>query len=162
MNVTAGVGKEVVMDPRGTNRHPYSRYLAATFAFLFDKSGRVLLLTEQDSERKYMCDLPGGTLTDNEKPVAGLYREVFEETGLRIQLLSPLCWLKFDMHDSGCPILVAFYIAEAEHGHVSLSPEHTSFRWVTIEEFQSEGLKVSADPEIVAACFARYRELTER
>lgn len=162
MNISVAAGEKTAVGPRDTNHHPYSRYLAAVFAFLFDQSGRMLLLSEQDSERKYMCDLPGGTLTDYEQPVTGLYREVFEETGLRIRLLSPLCWLKFDIHDSDCPILVAFYIAETSQVNVSLSPEHKSFRWVTIEEFKREGLEVSADPEIVEACFARYRELTAR
>lgn len=162
MNISVAAGEKTAVDPRDTNHHPYSRYLAAVFAFLFDQTGRLLLLSEQDSERKYMCDLPGGTLTDDEQPVAGLYREVYEETGLRIRLLSSLCWLKFDIHDSGCPILVAFYIAETSQVNVSLSPEHKSFRWVTTEEFMREGLEVSADPEIVEACFARYHELTTR
>jgi ADP-ribose pyrophosphatase YjhB (NUDIX family) len=162
MNVSVPAREKTAVDPRDTNHHPYSRYLAAVFAFLFDQSGRMLLLREQDNERKYMCDLPGGTLTDDEQPVNGLYREVFEETGLPIRLLSPLCWLKSDIHDSGCPILVAFYIAETSQLNVSLSPEHNSFRWVPIEEFRREGLEVSADPEIVEACFARYVELTAR
>jgi ADP-ribose pyrophosphatase YjhB (NUDIX family) len=147
------------MGSRRANNHPYSHYLAAAFAFLFDPHGRVLLLNEQDDERKYMCDLPGGTLTDQEGPVAGLHREVLEETGLRIELLSPLCWLKRDVHDSGLPILVAFYMAETRDSEVSLSPEHKSFRWVSVEEFERDHLQVSADPEIVQACLDCYREL---
>lgn len=147
------------MGYRRANDHPYSHYLAAAFAFLFDPYGRVLLLNEQDDERKYMCDLPGGTLTDQEEPVAGLHREVLEETGLHIELLSPLCWLKWDMHDSGSPILVAFYIAETHDRDVSLSPEHKSFRWVSIEEFEQGHLEVSADPKIVHTFLNRYGEL---
>lgn len=147
------------MGPRRPNDHPYSHYLAAAFAFVFDQHGRMLLLDEQDDDRKYMCDLPGGTLTDQEGPVSGLHREVREETGLHIELLSPLCWLKWDMHESGYPILVAFYIAEARESTVSLSPEHQSFRWISIEEFQREKLEVSAEPQIVQACIDHYREI---
>lgn len=147
------------MARRRTNQHPYSHYMAAAFAFVFDSYGRILLLSEQDYERKYMYDLPGGTLTDQEGPVKGLHREVMEETGLHIELLSPLCWLKWDTHESGYPILVAFYIAETYERDIFLSREHKSFRWISIEEFQYEQLEVSAGPEIVQAFFDRYREL---
>src|SRR5579859_2848655 len=114
------------MKSRSPNKHPYSHYLAAAFAFLFDSQGRLLLLRESGDDAKYTHDLPGGTLTDEERPVDGLQREVLEETGLKIRLLAPLCWLKWDRHDSGDPILVAFYLAEVTEGNVSLSEEHMS------------------------------------
>lgn len=144
--------------PQHTNRHPYSQYMAAVFAFLFDREGRLLLLSEPDDRRKYMWDLPGGTLTDQEKPVAGLHREIMEETGLRIKLLSPLSWLKWDRHDSGKPILVAFYIAETLGGEVHISEEHQAYRWVSPHEFREEDLAVSADKEIVDIFFELYLE----
>lgn len=150
------------MSPRTVNQHPYSRYLAAAFAFLFDKNGELLLLRENEEHAKYTWDLPGGTLTDDERPLDGLRREVFEETGLRIRLLSPLCWLKWDMHDSGQPILVAFYVAEVADGKVSLSEEHASYRWISPTEFRTQGIEVSAEQEIVEAAFEQYEERCDR
>jgi ADP-ribose pyrophosphatase YjhB (NUDIX family) len=144
--------------PRRTNHHPCSHYMAAAFAFLFDHRSRLLLLSEQDEGRKYMWDLPGGTLTDYEQPVDGLHREIMEETGLRIELLSPLCWLKLDRHESGHAILVAFYVAETRDSEVSLSEEHQNYRRVSIEQFRQEHLEVSANKEIVEACFEHYLE----
>ncbi|MBS2963339.1 NUDIX hydrolase [Actinocrinis puniceicyclus] len=147
------------MQQTEANHNPSSRYLGGAFAFLFDDKGRFLLLGERPDTRKYMWDLPGGTLTDEEPPVEALHREVFEETGLRLRLLSPLCWLKWDRHRSGAPILVAFYVAHVvAPDDVRLSEEHTEYRWVTMEEFEYERLAVSAEEEIVRECFALYRQ----
>lgn len=135
-------------------------YLGAAFAFVFDGRGRMLLLKEHESRRKYMWDLPGGTLCDGESPVEGLHREVMEETGLEIELMTSTCWLKQDWHESGRAILVSFYLARGGERKVRLSEEHIDYRWVTRQEFTDEGLTVSAEREIVDDCFARYRGCT--
>jgi 8-oxo-dGTP diphosphatase len=119
------------------------QYLAGAFAFLFDQSGRLLLLEERADRRKYMFDLPGGTLQPFEDPIAGLRREVREETGIEIGSVSPLCHLKYDVHDSGQPILVAFYVAQAASSSVQLSMEHAGHRWVTREEYDTNQYTVS-------------------
>ncbi|MFJ4832412.1 NUDIX domain-containing protein [Streptomyces sp. NPDC088747] len=134
--------------------------MAAAFAFIFSPDGKLLLLKEDEKKRKYMWDLPGGTLGNREVPLDGLHREVQEETGLNITVLSPTCWLKWDLHESGNPILVAFYLAATENPQVTVSEEHTSYRWVTSSEYFDERLKVSAEEPIVVDCFDRYRELT--
>ncbi|MFD6294160.1 NUDIX domain-containing protein [Streptomyces sp. NPDC060235] len=134
--------------------------MAAAFAFIFSPDGDLLLLKEEEKKRKYMWDLPGGTLTDQEAPLTGLHREVREETGLKINVLSQSCWLKWDCHESGNPILVAFYLASTDTREVTVSEEHTEFRWVKPAEYSRERLRVSAGEPIVAECFTRYRELT--
>jgi len=123
------------------------QYLAGAFAFLFDHSDRFLLLEERADKKKYMFDLPGGTLQPNEEPVLGLRREVFEETGIEIGSVSHLCHLKYDIHDSGQPILVAFYVARSASSIVRLSGEHTDHRWVTREEYDRENYTVSLENE---------------
>src|SRR5688572_19193849 len=112
------------------NREP-GLFLGAAFAFVFNEQGEVLLLREHDSKRKYMWDLPGGTLASGERPLDGLRREVMEETGLAIELSSPFSYLKWDRHESGRPILVAFYLAHCRDGEVTMSGEHAGYRWVT-------------------------------
>jgi hypothetical protein len=54
--------------------------------------------------------------------------------------------------------LVAFYVAETHDSEVSLSEEHQNYRWVSIEQFRQEHLEVSANEEIVEACFEHYLE----
>lgn len=119
------------------------QYLAGAFAFLFDHSDRFLLLEEREGTKKYMFDLPGGTLQPNEEPTAGLRREVLEETGIEIGTVSHLCHLKYDMHESGQPILVAFYVARTTSSTVRLSREHAGHRWVTREEYDRLNYTVS-------------------
>ncbi|MFD5520568.1 NUDIX domain-containing protein [Streptomyces sp. NPDC127066] len=133
--------------------------MAAAFAFVFSPDGKLLLLKEDEKKRKYMWDLPGGTLSNSEDPLHGLHREVREETGLHIDVMSPTCWLKWDLHESGNPILVAFYLATCRASHVTVSEEHTSYRWVTPAQYFNEQLKVSAEEPIVEDCFTRYQEL---
>ncbi|MGW7041150.1 NUDIX domain-containing protein [Streptomyces avermitilis] len=141
-------------------RSSHCLYMAAAFAFVFSPDGKLLLLKEDEKKRKYMWDLPGGTLTDQEAPLSGLHREVWEETGLKINVLSQSCWLKWDSHESGNPILVAFYLASTDAWEVTVSEEHTAYRWVTPAEYTRERLRVSAEEPIVADCFTRYREIT--
>ena len=123
-------------DPRGL-------YLAGAFAFVFNDAGRFLLLEERQDKRKYMYDLPGGTLQPDEDPIAGLRREVLEETGIAIRDISPLCHLKYDRHESGRPILVAFHVARTASTDVVISTEHAGHRWVTREEYDEKGYQVS-------------------
>ncbi len=120
-------------------------YLAGAFAFVFNEAGEFLLLEERQDKRKYMFDLPGGTLQPDEDPIAGLRREVLEETGVELSELSPLCHLKCDRHESGRSILVAFYVAKCLRPCVKTSVEHSGHRWVTRQEYDVNGYTVSLD-----------------
>jgi len=73
----AGVGDDEVGEP-------YQR--VAAYAVV--TSGRGLLLTQFNAQTHVSGDwgLPGGGLDDGESPVEGVHREVWEETGQRIEL----------------------------------------------------------------------------
>ncbi|MFM6850463.1 MAG: NUDIX hydrolase [Terrabacter sp.] len=73
----AGVGADEVGEP-------YQR--VAAYAVV--TSGRGLLLTQFNSQTHVAGDwgLPGGGLDEGESPVDGVHREVWEETGQRIEL----------------------------------------------------------------------------
>ncbi|WP_020144833.1 NUDIX hydrolase [Terracoccus sp. 273MFTsu3.1] len=73
----AGVGDDEVGEP-------YQR--VAAYAVV--TSGRGLLLTQFNTQTHVSGDwgLPGGGLDDGESPVEGVHREVWEETGQRIEL----------------------------------------------------------------------------
>ena len=139
-------------------------YLGAAFAFMFDERGRFLLLEERPERRKYMYDLPGGTLGPAEDPIDGLRREVREETGLSLDLASPLCYLKWDSHESGYPILVAFYVARMTgvHTAVETSSEHSGYRWVTPTEYREEALEVSLANQHVESLLQIYERDARR
>src|SRR5919205_1147334 len=71
-------------------RHLFLRILNPSFmvgamALIQDEQGRVLIL-EHTYRRQLPWGLPGGWLKRAESPEAGLAREVFEETGLRVRV----------------------------------------------------------------------------
>ncbi|MBI2476095.1 MAG: NUDIX hydrolase [Candidatus Taylorbacteria bacterium] len=88
-------------------------------------------------------DLPGGELDYGEDPVAGIAREVREETGLEVKNLKP-----FDVFGHENPVgfwVTIAYTSEAVNDTVAISFEHDDFKWVTKEEF----LKLPASPKII-------------
>lgn len=121
-------------------------FLAAAFALIFNEDDDLLVLEEHPDRRKYGWDLPGGTLSTAEKPVDALRREVLEETGLELVLESPLCFLKWDWHDSDAPILVAFYVAWVTgRPAVRVSREHIAHRWLSPNDPDGRTLPVPAE-----------------
>jgi ADP-ribose pyrophosphatase YjhB (NUDIX family) len=77
-------------------------------------------------------DFPGGRLEHGEDATSGLEREVFEETGLKINVIRLVQTLNENPVKRN-----HFYIAfecRILSGEVRLSHEHTAFRWATKEE----------------------------
>ena len=56
-------------------------------ALVVDAEGRVLLARRSIEPGTGLWDIPGGFLGESEDPVAGLHRELLEETGLKIEPL---------------------------------------------------------------------------
>ncbi len=77
---------------------------------------------------------PGGRLSKLEDPIAGLRREVYEETGLKIEVLEPVTtWFgKFNKR----LLLSIDYLCCTKDERVALSPEHTDFRWLTLPQLR--------------------------
>jgi 8-oxo-dGTP diphosphatase len=106
----------------------------AVGAYIFH-DGRVLLLKRRNSPFTFAP--PGGRLSVEEDPVAGIQREVFEETGLRIRLIG-LAHVWFGSMDGRMPELLCInYLAESEGSQVRLSEEHSGFVWASREEIAS-------------------------
>lgn len=55
------------------------QFMIGVFATIFDNQNRVLLCHRRDHD---LWNLPGGGLEPNETPLAGIKREILEETGL--------------------------------------------------------------------------------
>ncbi len=63
---------------------------ASAVQALVVRDGRVLLARRDRAPGEGKWDLPGGFLEEGEEPVAGLRRELLEETGLHVELRSYL------------------------------------------------------------------------
>jgi 8-oxo-dGTP diphosphatase len=108
----------------------FTHQLAAN-AYLMD--GDRFLLLKRNRE-PFIWAPPGGRLEKNEDPLAGLEREVKEETGLEIEIITPAnTWFgKW----KGNWLLSIDYLALKKGGKIRLSEEHTDFRWITFEELE--------------------------
>jgi 8-oxo-dGTP pyrophosphatase MutT (NUDIX family) len=99
-------------------------FMVGAMALIQDAEGRVLVL-EHTYRRDIPWGLPGGWLKHAETPEAGLTREVFEETGLRVQVTSLLAadfW--------GDTQLDLLYRCSVESGIYTASDETAAHRWV--------------------------------
>ena len=89
------------------------------------RNGKILLLV---NDRGY--DLPGGHLKRGEHPIAGLKREVEEETGLTIPTpeIKDLFFIKGNKRFYSCPFM---------RDDIVLSDEHSSYEFVDIDDLDS-------------------------
>jgi 8-oxo-dGTP diphosphatase len=96
---------------------------------LIDTDDRFMIVKRSSDAEKYPneWDFPGGHIHEDEDEIAGLKREVKEETALDIA--SPE-----EVSQEG---RIKFYKTRQYNGTIELSEEHTTHKWVTIEELDS-------------------------
>lgn len=107
-------------------------------AILFDRSGRLLILKDAESQAG---DFPGGRLGAQEvyEPWnQALGREIREELGaaLHVQLeTEPFYFFPHRILNGGHPALCFCYRGALQAGEIVLSAEHDWFDWVTPDDF---------------------------
>ena len=112
-------------EPRLTHR-------VAVTAYIF--SGNRVLLLHRVNEPK-IWGPPGGRLQLEEDPRLGVSREIFEETGLEIELLGVVdIW--FGSHGGGKLVSID-YLARSSKTEVVLSEEHSDYRWASLEDLKN-------------------------
>ena len=115
--------------------------------------GRLLLLQKKDKEGLHPWEFPGGGVQSGEDFEEALIREVGEETGLSIRILS-LGSIWTYHRDETQQLDGVIFIAAADSDVVTLSDEHLDYRWVTPEEFPSYHLQESLQESL--ARMARF------
>ncbi len=98
--------------------------------------GKVLVLhestTNPDGVQAGKYGLPGGRLNTGEYFLDGLYREVREESGLAIEMITPLLvdeW-RHAVRGEQWQIVGIFYLCKAISTDVILSNEHDAYLWI--------------------------------
>lgn len=116
-----------------------------TVAFFIVHEGKVLLVNHPRYDKWIP---PGGHIELNEDPEEALYREIEEETGLEVEILSNrpvfispgtkalLTPNYMDVHEANPPHMHIglTYFARAKSGAFQLSDEHSEIRWFTENE----------------------------
>ena len=114
----------------------------ATKAFVLYQ-GKVLILKEAgsytDGTNTGKYDLPGGRLKPGEQFNEALKREVFEETGLDIEIGSPISvgeWRPV-VRDEQWQVVGIFFKCISDTDVVKLSEDHDSFLWIDPKDYSN-------------------------
>ena len=92
---------------------------------LFLNDGSIILLKSSNKKDKRGFDLPGGHMRHGESREQALEREVFEETGLKINQIQDLHYNHGNKK---------FFCAQAESDDIMLSDEHYDYKIIKPEE----------------------------
>ncbi len=108
-------------------------------AFSLNEKGQFLILeknTEGRPEHTGKWDIPGGRITAGTSLMENLAREIFEETGLDIDLTYPPKLLRAEdiINPRAHTIRLTYWIHVK--GTVTLSGEHLSYQWVNLPELK--------------------------
>lgn len=105
---------------------------------------RLLVLNKSADERSrgveptVQYDFPGGRMEFGEQPVEALKREVYEETGLDIEVGQLIdAWTIVD-RDFGLQLVGLTYLCRKRTGEVQLSDEHVAASWLSRMEIQEQ------------------------
>jgi 8-oxo-dGTP diphosphatase len=110
----------------------YENPAVTAFAFV-ERSGLYLVLERGQEPYRGRWELPGGFVEAGERPVDAVIREIFEETGLRVEQPATLGAYTSRYGDDGkWTVDVAFY-CQAPAGGLKLSAESSDAAWVSIE-----------------------------
>lgn len=110
---------------------------------VFNKEGKLLVLrrSNNDTHRPGGADFPGGKVEDGEGVFEGAVREMAEEAGLRLnpsdlQLLFATTKADYNTdYKTDINIVWLGFVAKLPNDQViTLSHEHQSFNWFTLEE----------------------------
>lgn len=109
----------------------------ATKGFIF-KHGKLLTIYKtakeagSDPNPNLKNDQPGGRVEFGEDPNIALIREIKEETGLTVSVISPFSVWHYV--NKGFQLVGINFLCEWCAGEVCLSKEHENYEWLALEE----------------------------
>lgn len=106
------------------------RHSVSVAGVLVDDQGRALIIRRRDNGH---WEPPGGILEHGESIEDGLRREVYEETGLKIEP-GPLTGVYQNMRRH---IIALVFRCRAVGGQLSENDEAAAFRWATSDEISA-------------------------
>jgi len=115
-------------------------FLLGVKLILVNQQGEILLLERSaKSSNPHSWDFPGGAVDAGESLELAVTRELYEETGLTLLHLQPLGSVHtFSGEDEA---IIMGYSATTDSANVTLSWEHTSYQWVSLEEIATLHLR---------------------
>lgn len=131
------------------------RYFLAVKGIIRRNDGKILVLkrSDKDDHKPGVWETVGGGMDKEESPQQALLREISEETGLAVNVSNPFNVFTFKKDTGEFKIGITF-LCEYLGGEVTLSDEHSEYRFIEPKEFSEMKSVLSLHEEI-----ARYAEL---
>lgn len=106
----------------------------AAKALIFDNQGKILVLyrSETHPTLAHDIDLPGGEVEEHETTILGLVREIFEETGLTVDIDDIHLQNSWMARSGQRQELYGVFIEETDD--VVISWEHEAYDWISPDE----------------------------
>jgi mutator protein MutT len=107
---------------------------------LLNDDGKVLLLKRApvaNSAEHIGWEFCGGGVEHAETPEVAVVREYKEETGLKIEAMQIF---NARTGDRGGPLLNLAYFCRLLEGKIALTPEHSEYLWVPLEDLHKQNL----------------------
>jgi ADP-ribose pyrophosphatase YjhB (NUDIX family) len=113
----------------------------AVAALVVDGEGRVLLARRAIEPYTGLWDTVGGFLDEAEEPIAGLHREVLEETGLEIDIghFAGAFVDRYGHAEDASPVLNLVWEASVVRGEPRPADDVTELRWFARDELPADG-----------------------
>jgi mutator protein MutT len=107
---------------------------ASVALVVFDERALVLRRRPEDRSFAEQWCLPGGRVEEGETAVDAAVREIFEETGLALEIDRGLGPRAVQLPERGIAFTIHRFVGRCEHALVELSDEHVDSRWLTRAE----------------------------
>lgn len=119
------------------------------------KKDKVLILQRHDNEKIYpgMWELPSGKREPLEQSEHSLLREIKEETGLNVEILTPISVFDYQIEGENeiKDSTQINFLLNAKSDEVKLSDEHQAFAWITKKELENFNLSEATRKVILLA-----------
>lgn len=120
----------------------YQNPRASTAAFILNGKGELLVARRGKEPAKGTLDLPGGFVDNDENAEQGMVREIFEETGLKVEAtgVAYLFSIPNVYHYSGMDIhtLDFFFLCRVDDQEVKAADDAAELTWLPLREVYVE------------------------
>lgn len=124
----------------------FKAHVYVTAAYVKHDDKILILQLSHEKEEALHFGVPAGKLENGELPEEGMGRELFEETGIRIDSKDSIRSLDLlFMRKPKCDYIYhLFEVTLRELPKIHLSKEHLAYRWVSLEEISTLPLMLGA------------------
>ena len=106
---------------------------------LIKDNNKYLLTLRKDTNPKMnnKWQIPGGSLEFGEKIYETLDREVMEELGVKVEVISPVPYIDTDIFTDRQIVFITYLCKLKDSAKIQLNEEATDYRWFSLEDLKN-------------------------